>query len=217
MNILLLGAPGSGKGSQAEQILKNFDFVQISTGDLLRDALTRKTSDGLLAGEFMRKGDLVPDELVLKILRERLQKPDCSSGVIFDGFPRNVNQAEKLDNILSAEGKKLDLVINIESPFEVLIARLLSRRVCSKCGKGFNMISNPPPEGICTSCGGTVITREDDKEEVIKNRLEVYTSSTKPLRDYYDSRGVLFNIDGNRTIPDIYEDVRNLITRTGKI
>jgi len=216
MNILLLGAPGSGKGSQAEQILKDHAFVQISTGDLLRNALAKKTPDGLQAGEYMRKGDLVPDELVLRILKVRLGEPDCGSGVIFDGYPRNVAQAEKLDGILKADGKKLDIVLNIESPFEVLLARLVSRRVCSKCGKSYNLISNPPsPDSICDVCGGKVVAREDDKEEVIKNRLEVYTRNTKPLIDYYQERGVLKSIDGNRTISDIYDDVKVLIKEAG--
>jgi len=216
MNILLLGAPGSGKGSQAEQILKDFGYVQISTGDLLRDSLSRKTPDGVLAGEYMSKGELAPDELVLRILKERLNRPDCGKGVIFDGFPRTVTQAEKLDTILKEKGNNLDLVLNIESPFNVLISRLLSRRVCSSCGKTYNTISNPPRDNLCSVCGGNVVSRPDDREEVIKNRLEVYTQNTRPLIEYYEKKDILFSIDGDRSVQDIYDDVKKLIKEQGK-
>ncbi|MFA6652736.1 MAG: adenylate kinase [Candidatus Delongbacteria bacterium] len=216
MNILLLGAPGSGKGSQSEQILKDFGYVQISTGDLLRDSLSRKTPDGLLAGEYMGKGELVPDDLVIEILRERLNRPDCMKGVIFDGFPRTVIQAEKLDAILEEKGEKLDFVLNIESPFNVLISRLLSRRVCSSCGKTYNMISNPPSGNKCSQCGGEVISRADDREDVIKNRLEVYTQNTLPLVRYFEGKNILISINGDRTVQDIYKDVKRLIEEREK-
>lgn len=216
MNILLLGAPGSGKGSQAEQILKDFGYVQISTGDLLRDSLSKKTPDGLLAGEYMGKGELVPDDLVIKILQDRLERPDCEKGVIFDGFPRTVSQAEKLDMILGVKGNKLDLVLNIESPFDVLLSRLLSRRICSSCGKTYNMISNPPEGDKCSVCGGKVVSRADDKEDVIKNRLKVYVRNTHPLIEYYEKKGVLCSVDGDRTIMEIYSDVKKMIEEREK-
>lgn len=216
MNILLLGAPGSGKGSQAEQILKDFGYVQISTGDLLRDSLSKKTPDGLLAGEYMGKGELVPDDLVIKILQDRLERPDCEKGVIFDGFPRTVSQAEKLDMILGVKGNKLDLVLNIESPFDVLVSRLLSRRICSSCGKTYNMISNPPEGDKCSVCGGKVVSRADDKEDVIRNRLEVYVRNTHPLIEYYEKKGVLCSVDGDRTIMEIYSDVKKMIEEREK-
>jgi len=216
MNILLLGAPGSGKGSQAEQILKDFGYVQISTGDLLRDSLSKKTPDGLLAGEYMGKGELVPDDLVIKILQDRLERPDCEKGVIFDGFPRTVSQAEKLDMILGVKGNKLDLVLNIESPFDVLVSRLLSRRICSSCGKTYNMISNPPEGDKCSVCGGKVVSRADDKEDVIKNRLKVYVRNTHPLIEYYEKKGVLCSVDGDRTIMEIYSDVKKMIEEREK-
>jgi len=214
MNVLMLGAPGSGKGSQSELIVKDFSFVQISTGDLLRQAVANKTKEGIQANSYMSKGELVPDELVLDLLSLRMHNPDCKNGVIFDGFPRNVKQAEMLDKILKDEGKKIDIVINIESPFDVLQRRLTARRLCSKCGKGFNMISNPPKGNKC-ECGGNIITRSDDNEEVIKNRLEVYLSSTKPLIEYYTKKGVLVNINGNREIAVIYKEVKEMITNTG--
>jgi adenylate kinase len=215
MNILMLGAPGSGKGSQSELIVNDYGLVQISTGDLLRQAVSNKTEEGVLANSYMKKGELVPDELVLELLSTRMNKPDCKNGVIFDGFPRNVKQAEMLDEILSTSGKKIDLVINIGSPFDVLKDRLMARRLCDKCGKGYNMISNPPKGKNC-DCGGNIITRSDDNEEVIKNRLEVYLNSTKPLIEYYTKKGVLADIDGDRKIPVINSDIKEIINKTGK-
>ena len=214
MNILMLGAPGSGKGSQSELIVNDYGLVQISTGDLLRQAVSNKTEEGVLANSYMKKGELVPDELVLGLLSTRMNKPDCKNGVIFDGFPRNVKQAEMLDEILSTSGKKIDLVINIGSPFDVLKDRLMARRLCDKCGKGYNMISNPPKGKNC-DCGGNIITRSDDNEEVIKNRLEVYLNSTKPLIEYYTEKGVLADIDGDRKIPVINSDIKEIINKTG--
>lgn len=214
MNILMLGAPGSGKGSQSELIVRDYSLVQISTGDLLRHAVSNKTKEGVLANSYMSRGELVPDELVLGLLSLRMHNPDCRNGVIFDGFPRNVKQAEMLDKILQTGGKKIDLVINIESPFDVLQKRLTARRLCDKCGRGYNMISNPP-KGVKCDCGGNIITRSDDNESVIKNRLEVYLSSTKPLIEYYTKKGVLVNVDGDRDISVIYKDLNELIKKAG--
>lgn len=214
MNILMLGAPGSGKGSQSELIVKDHHLVQISTGDLLRQAVSNKTEEGILANSFMSKGELVPDELVLRLLSLRMSKPDCINGVIFDGFPRNVKQAEMLDEILRKDGSRIDIVINYESPFDVLKERLLARRLCEKCGKGYNMISNPPQGNKC-DCGGKIITRSDDNEETIKNRLDVYLKSTKPLIDYYTKKGVLVNVNGNREIAVIYNELKNIIKKAG--
>jgi len=214
MNILMLGAPGSGKGSQSELIVKDYGLVQISTGDLLRQAVSNQTKEGVLANSYMSKGELVPDELVMGMLSLRMNKPDCGKGVIFDGFPRNVKQAEMLDVVLIKAGKKIDLVINISSPFDVLKDRLMARRLCNKCGKGYNMISNPPKGKNC-DCGGSIITRSDDNEDVIKNRLEVYLNSTKPLIEYYTQKGVLEDVDGNRKIPVIYKDLKEMINKAG--
>lgn len=213
MNILLLGAPGSGKGSQAELLLKDYGLVQISTGDLLRQAVANKTKEGVMAESFMNKGELVPDELVLKLLSARMQNPDCKEGVVFDGFPRTVEQAKLLDNILTAENKKIDIVFNIDSPFDVITRRLLSRRVCENCKKNYNMISNPPQGDNCDACGGKIITRDDDNESVIKNRLEVYVESTRPLIEYYESKGVLVNIDGNRVISEISYELKGILIK----
>jgi len=152
---------------------------------------------------------------VLRILKERLNRPDCVKGVIFDGFPRTVSQAEDFDRILKEKGNELDLVLNIESPFSVLISRLLSRRVCSTCGKTYNTISNPAKDNMCSVCGGNVVSRPDDREDVIKNRLEVYTSNTRPLIEYYRKKKILFSIDGDRPVSDIYNDVKELIKEEG--
>ncbi|MBU4487234.1 MAG: adenylate kinase [Candidatus Delongbacteria bacterium] len=213
MNILLLGAPGSGKGSQAELLLNDYNLIQISTGDLLRQAVSKKTEQGILASGYMNKGELVPDELVLNILSLRLQKPDCKKGVIFDGYPRNVKQAEMLEDILQKEGKKLDIVFNIDLPFDIVLKRLLSRRICSTCGKGYNMISNPPKGNTCEDCGSKIITRDDDKESVIINRLEVYVENTKPLIEHYRNKGILTDIDGNRAVPEIYGELKEILTQ----
>ncbi|HQO09978.1 MAG TPA: adenylate kinase [Clostridiales bacterium] len=214
MNILMLGAPGSGKGSQAELIENDYGLLQISTGELLRKAVSEKSAEGIRADVYISKGELVPDELVLKLLTERLNDPDCNKGVILDGFPRNVFQAELLDGILEKYRKKIDIVFNIESPFEILKERLLARRMCAKCGKGYNMISNPPKSVYC-ECGGEIIRRSDDNEATIKNRLDVYLISTKPLINYYEKKEVLVNIDGNRKIPEIYQDVKVTIKKKG--
>jgi adenylate kinase len=217
MNILLLGAPGSGKGSQSELLIKEFGLVQISTGELLRKAISERTEEGLRAEKFVGKGELVPDELVADIISRRLEKKDCEKGVIFDGYPRNISQAEVLSAILEKQGKKLDIVFNIESPFDVLTKRLLSRRSCAVCGKGYNLITDPPKNNSCGICGGKIISRDDDREDVIKNRLEVYLKSTKPLADYYSSKNMLENIDGNRTIGEIYGDLKRILNiRAGK-
>jgi adenylate kinase len=211
MNILLLGAPGSGKGSQSELLIKEFGLIQISTGELLRKAISEKTKEGMEAEKFVSAGELVPDSLVADIIKRRLGQKDCGNGVIFDGYPRNVAQAGVLAEILGALDKKLDIVFNIESPFDVLIRRLLSRRSCSACGKGYNMISDPPKGKVCDLCGGNIVSRDDDKEDVIKHRLDVYLKSTKPLIEYYAKKGMLENIEGTRTVREIYGDLKRIL------
>lgn len=211
MNILLLGAPGSGKGSQAELLEKDYNIVQVSTGDLLRDAVSKNTDLGKVAKSYMDKGDLVPNDLVLSLLSERLSENDCKNGVIFDGFPRNLEQTDLLESILNNRNRKLDLVINIDVPFDLIIRRLNSRRVCSQCGKGYNVISNPPKGENCDSCGGNIIIRDDDREEVIKNRLSVYEENTKPLIAHYDKKGILITVNGEGKIKDIYNVLKEIL------
>ncbi|MBN2788980.1 MAG: adenylate kinase [Candidatus Delongbacteria bacterium] len=211
MDILLLGAPGSGKGSQAELLEKVYGIVQVSTGDLLREAVSNKTEVGIKAKVKMDKGELVENECVLKLLSERIKKSDCDNGVIFDGFPRNIEQTKLLDDLLVERGRKLDLVVNIEVPFEIIISRLNSRRMCKNCGKGYNMISNPPKGVNCDLCNGEIIIRDDDKEDVVRNRLDVYDKNTKPLISYYSEKSLLVNIDGVGKISDIFEELNRHI------
>ena len=211
MNIILLGPPGGGKGTQARFITEKFGIPQISTGDMLRDAVTNKTDLGLKAKEYMDAGKLVPDDLVIKIVEERLKRDDCKDGFILDGFPRTLLQAEALDKILTRMSKKIDYVINIDVPAEDIVKRLTSRRICKKCGNIYNLLSNPPKiDGKCDICGGELYQREDDKEETVRRRLQVYKEDTEPLIMYYKSKGVLKTIDGRKDI----DDVKNLIERT---
>ena len=211
MNILLLGAPGSGKGSQAELLEKEYGIVQVSTGDLLRDAVSNKTEIGVKAKGKMEKGELVRNECVLELLSKRLGKPDCDNGVIFDGFPRNIEQIKLLEDLLEERGKELDLVVNIEVPFDLIITRLNSRRICNDCGKGYNMITNPPNGKNCESCGGEIIIRDDDREDVVRNRLDVYDKNTKPLISHYSQKGIMINIDGVGKIAEIYQELTKYI------
>jgi len=211
MNILLLGAPGSGKGSQAELLEEEYGIVQVSTGDLLRKAVSNNTEIGMKAKEKMEKGELVRNECVLELLSERIKQQDCDNGIIFDGFPRNIEQAKLIEDLLSKRGKKLDLVVNIEVPYDLIIQRLNSRRVCSGCGKGYNMISNPPKGQNCDICGGKIIIREDDREDVVRNRLNVYDKNTRPLIDHYSENGILMNINGVGKIAEIYKELTEYI------
>ncbi len=208
MNIIMLGPPGAGKGTQAQMLAEKYGIPQISTGDMLRAAVAEGTELGKKAKEYMDKGQLVPDEVVIGIVKERLSKPDCEKGFILDGFPRTVAQAEALDKMLAEMGKKIDYVINIVVPDEEILKRLTGRRTCRKCGAMYHVIYNPPKvEGVCDKCGGELYQRDDDKEETIKNRLSVYHSQTAPLIGYYRKKGVLVNIDGTKDIKSIFEDI----------
>lgn len=211
MNIILLGPPGGGKGTQAKFITEKFGIPQISTGDILRDAVKNKTELGLKAKEYMDDGKLVPDDLVIQIVEERLTKDDCKNGFILDGFPRTLVQAEALDSMLARMNKEIDYVLNIEVPEDAIVKRLTSRRICKKCGNIYNLLSNPPKiDGRCDICGGELYQRDDDKEETVRQRLKVYKADTEPLIKYYRDKGVLKTIDGSKDI----EDVKNIIEST---
>lgn len=211
VTILLLGAPGAGKGSQARLIEEEFGYKQISTGDLLRKEISDNTDLGMQVKGIIDKGELVSDDIIFEMLEHRIKESDCNKGIIFDGFPRNISQAERFPSLL---GKKLDFVINIEVPFDVIIKRLSSRRQCTSCGAVYNAISNPTNvDDVCDKCYGHVIQRDDDKEETVKNRLEVYTKQTEPLIEYYKNKGNFYTFDGNRDIKVIFEEIKELLNK----
>ncbi len=212
MNIILLGPPGAGKGTQAKMLIERYGIPQISTGDMLRAAVKAGTQLGLEAKKYMDKGELVPDEVVIGLVKERLQEPDCAKGFMLDGFPRTVAQAEVLDKELEAMGKAIDHVICIEVPNEELIARLTGRRTCKECGAGYHLKFDPPKvDNVCDKCGGELYQRDDDNEETVKARLKVYQEQTFPLIEYYDKQGKLRRIDGVGEIKTIFERITKVL------
>jgi adenylate kinase len=208
MRIVLLGAPGAGKGTQAKKLVEKYGTPQVSTGDLLRAAVASGTALGKEAKSFMDKGELVPDRVVLGMVEERLKQDDCKKGYILDGFPRNTSQAEALDKMLAALKMSLDAALSVDVPFEDLMKRLTGRRTCKACGQMYNIYSSASKkEGVCDKCGGALFQRDDDKEETIKKRLEVYTASTAPLIDYYNKKGIVKSVAGTGSIDDIFKQV----------
>jgi len=212
MRLVLLGPPGSGKGTQAQKLVERYQIPQISTGDLFRSAVKNETELGKKAKEYMERGELVPDEIVVGMVEERLKEDDCQKGFILDGFPRTIAQAQALDKLLEKKGEKLDAVIEISVPDEEVIKRLSGRRTCSKCGAMYHIEFNPPKvEGKCDKCGGDLYQRDDDKEEVIKSRLKVYHSQTAPLVEYYEKKGLLKKINGVGKIDEIFQEIVNAL------
>jgi adenylate kinase len=208
MRLVLLGAPGAGKGTQAKKLIEKYGIPQISTGDLLRAAVAAGSQLGKEAKSFMDKGELVPDRVVLGMVEERLKQDDCKKGYILDGFPRNTVQAEALDRMLGALGMPLTAALSVDVPFEDLMRRLTGRRTCKACGQMYNVYFNAPAkEGTCDKCGGALFQRDDDKEETIKKRLEVYNAQTAPLIDYYGKKGILSAVNGTGNIDDIFKTV----------
>lgn len=199
MRLILLGAPGAGKGTQAEVICNTLNIPAISTGNILREAKAKGTPLGLEAATYMDSGKLVPDELVINILKERLKEDDCQNGFILDGFPRTVPQAEALDQM----GVDIDRVVDLEVPDDKIMARLSGRRVCEKCGSSYHVLYKPTKvEGVCDRCGGKTVQRKDDAPETIKERLEVYHAQTEPLKDYYKKTGKLVVVEGQEEVAD---------------
>ncbi|WP_308752067.1 adenylate kinase [Candidatus Oleimmundimicrobium sp.] len=212
MNIILLGAPGAGKGTQAKVIAKKYNMSHISTGDMLRLAVANKTKLGIKAKEYMDKGELVPDEVVVGIVKDRLLEEDCKRGFILDGFPRTVAQSDALKRALAEAGKKIDVALSINVSEDELVKRLTGRRSCKNCGKVYHLIFNPPKiKGLCDICGKELYQRDDDTVETVKNRLEVYRKQTAPLIDYYKDEGILKTINGEKPIADVECSVIELL------
>ncbi len=208
MRIVLLGAPGAGKGTQAKKIIEKYPIPQISTGDLLRAAVATGSALGKEAKSHMDKGELVPDSVVLGMVKERLNQDDCKKGYILDGFPRNTKQAEALDGMLSSLSLPLTAALSVDVPFEDLMKRLTGRRTCKACGQMYNIYFNrPAKDKVCDKCGGELFQRDDDKEETIKKRLEVYTAQTAPLIDYYGKKSILKSVPGTGSIDQIFGKV----------
>ena len=212
LRTILLGAPGAGKGTVAAKIVKEYNIPHISTGDIFRDNLKRKTELGLRAQEYMTRGELVPDDLTCEIATTRLLEDDCKNGFLLDGFPRTVYQAEKLDEFLREHGQSLDKVVQLVVDDELLIKRLTGRRVCKNCGATFHVITIPPKEeGIGENCGHELIQRADDTEETAVNRLKVYEEQTSPLVTYYEEKGLLAPIDGAGTPEEVFRSILDVL------
>ncbi len=208
MRLVLLGPPGVGKGTQASSIVKKYDVPHISTGDILRKNIAEGTDLGKQAKSFMDKGLLVPDELVVSLIKDRLTEEDCKDGFLLDGFPRNIDQADALDEELKDLGIELDKVINLSASKEVLLERVVGRRICRTCGATYHIKFNPPKvEGICDLDQGELYQREDDTEETVSTRIEVYGKETQPLIDYYTDKNLILNIDGTKEIEDIFSEI----------
>ena len=215
-NVILLGAPGAGKGTQAERVVARFGLPHISTGEMLRAAVAQGTAMGLAAKEYMEAGGLVPDEVVIGVVRDRLAEPDARQGFLLDGFPRTLRQAERLDAMLAGAGRAVTHVILIDVPEEELVERLAGRRMCRDCGKGYHIVFDPPKApGVCDVCGGELYQRSDDNEVTVRNRLEVYRDQTAPLIGYYEQRGVLRSAYGGGKMPDeVFAQVEQLLEVT---
>ncbi|MCL5045269.1 MAG: adenylate kinase [Actinobacteria bacterium] len=214
MHIILIGPQGSGKGTQADILVKRENIPHISTGDILRKAMKEGTPLGVKAQDYVNRGALVPDEIMIGIVRERLGRPDCQKGFIFDGFPRTVPQASAFAQALAETGLSLDAVVLLDVTRELLMERLTGRRVCKNCGSTYHVKFNPPEAaGKCDACGGEVIQRADDYPEAIKTRLDAYERSTAPLIEYYREKGLLKVIDGSRSMEEVAQDIRRAVGR----
>jgi adenylate kinase len=208
MHIIMLGAPGAGKGTQADILSQEMNLPHIASGDLFRQALEKRTEVGLLAKSYMAKGELVPDEVAIKMILERINQPECSSGCLLDGFPRTLHQAEVLDKAFREQGKTIDKAIYIEVPNEELVKRLSGRRLCRVCQTPYHIISSPPKTpGKCDKCGGELYQRSDDKEETVKERLSIFFAQTVPILDYYKKQSKLIKVNGNLGIQEVAREI----------
>lgn len=212
MQVIFMGLPGAGKGTQAERIVSEFGIPHISTGDMFRAAIAEATPLGMEAKSFMDQGLLVPDEVTIGIVRDRFQKPDCEKGFLLDGFPRTLAQAEALDTMLEGLGRKIDVVINLFVHRENLLGRLTGRRICKSCGATYHVLFNPPAtEGVCDKCGGELYQRSDDTEDVVATRLDVNIKQSEPILAYYEAQGLLKTIDGEQPIDEVYSKISSIL------
>ena len=210
--IILLGAPGAGKGTNAKRITKEFNIPHISTGDMFREALKNETELGKLAKSYMDKGLLVPDEVTISLVRERLAKDDCKDGFLLDGFPRNLTQAKKKKKIGETIGRPINYVIDINVPESVLKDRICGRRVCKNCGAPYHVTNlKPKVEGVCDLCGGELVQRKDDNEEALKTRLDEYHHQTEPLIEFYTKKGIIHTVDGTKDLDDLMSDIKEIL------
>lgn len=212
MNILIMGLPGAGKGTQAEQIKKEYNLPHISTGDMFRAAIKAKTPLGIKAKSYIDKGQLVPDTVTIGLVEERLNQEDAKKGFLLDGFPRTVEQAKALDEILAKTNRKIEKVLNIDVKPEILLPRLTGRRICKGCGNTYHLIFNKPKtEGKCNNCQSELYQRSDDNEKTVANRLEVNIKQTKPLLDFYYKKNIVADVDGDRDIKEVFSDIKKIL------
>ena len=208
----MLGAPGAGKGTQAKLISEEYQIPHVSTGDIFRANIKNGTELGMEAKKYMDQGLLVPDELTVKILLDRVAQEDCGKGYVLDGFPRTIPQAQVLEDALNKLGEKIDYAINVDVPDENIVRRMSGRRACLKCGATYHIEHIPPKtEGICDACGSELVLRDDDKPETVQNRLKVYHDQTQPLIDFYTEKGVLHNVDGTMDMQDVFKAIQNIL------
>lgn len=212
MKIIMLGAPGAGKGTQAHMIAEKYHLPHVSTGDIFRANIKNGTELGKEAKGYMDRGELVPDELTVRILLDRVAQDDCKGGYILDGFPRNIPQAEVLEKELEKLGDKIDVAIDMEVPDESIIRRMSGRRACSSCGATYHIVNVPPKkEGVCDVCGEVLILRDDDKEETVQKRLDVYHAQTQPLIEFYTKKGILKTVDGTQDMMDVFQAITKIL------
>ena len=208
MKIIMLGAPGAGKGTQAKKVAKKYNIPHISTGDIFRANIKEGNELGKRAKEYMDKGELVPDDITIGMLLDRIHKADCKNGFVLDGFPRTIPQAKSLSEALSKLNEKIDYAINIDVPDDSIITRMSGRRACLSCGSTYHIkYSAPKKENICDNCGSELVIRDDDKPETVKKRLDVYHKQTQPLIDYYDNENILANVDGTKDMEEVFLDI----------
>ncbi len=212
MKIIMLGAPGAGKGTQAKKIAEKYQIPHVSTGDIFRSNIKEGTQLGRKAKEYMDQGALVPDELTIGMLMDRIQQEDCKNGYVLDGFPRTIPQAESLQKAITEMGQKIDFAINVDVPDENIINRMSGRRACISCGATYHIVYNPSKiSGVCDVCGSELVLRDDDKPETVKKRLAVYHDQTRPLIDYYKEAGVLVNVDGTQELNKVFSDITDIL------